>query len=144
MIVLDEDHGRKVAAVVSSAAHADGVFFQVAEAGGRLAGVEDSGSRSGDRVDIGPRRRGDSGEPLDDVEGRPFALEQNGRRPLQLGENASGSERRAVPRLRLTTTFRSSVLKTRAKTSIPGQNAVLLGQEDGPGRSAAEERSPRS
>ena len=65
MIVLDENAGGQVEAVIGAAAAEHGVFFERAQAGNCLARVEDAGVRALDRVDIFTRERGDAAEVLD-------------------------------------------------------------------------------
>ena len=77
-------------AVVDAAAHGDGVFVQGTEAGDGLAGVEDAGAGSGDRVDECAGERGDAAEALEEVEGGAFAGEGQAGVGLDESRNFAG------------------------------------------------------
>ena len=70
VVVLDENGVEEAEAVVDAAAQGDGVFVQRAKTRDGLAGVEDGGAGSGDRVDECAGERGDAAEALEEVEGR--------------------------------------------------------------------------
>ena len=72
----------------SGAAGRDGVLLEGAQAGRRLARVEDGGAGARDRVDVAARERGDPGKPADEVECQPLAREHAARGAVQLGNRA--------------------------------------------------------
>ncbi len=76
MIVLDEDAGGEVDAVVGASAALDRVFLKDAQAGDGLAGVEDAGMGALNGVNIGAGEGGDAAEVLHQVEDDALATEE--------------------------------------------------------------------
>lgn len=75
MVVLDHRCVPQAHAVVVAAAHAHGVFFEVAEAGDGLAGIEQAGLRLAHGIDIGAGEGGYAREVLHGVERGAFGGE---------------------------------------------------------------------
>ena len=71
-------------------------FSKSAQAGRRLARVEEVRGRPRERVDVGPRRRRDAGQPLDEVQRGPLGREDRDGRPLDPGEDGSRADAGAV------------------------------------------------
>jgi hypothetical protein len=131
MIVLDQDHVGEAQAMVRPAAGFNGVFLEEAQAGGRLARVEDLGFGPCYGVDETTRGRGDSREPLEEVESGPLALEQGDRRPLDARKDVGFAESRPVLDLLGDFDSRVDFLEDAAGDRQTGQDSVFFGQENG-------------
>ncbi len=81
VVVLDQDRVVEPDAVVRAAAAADGVLLERAQAGRRLARVEDRRAGALDRVDVAARQRRDAAEAAEQVERSALAGEHGARRP---------------------------------------------------------------
>src|SRR5207237_7545763 len=86
MVLLDEDRVVEPGPVIRAAAAADRVLLERAEAGCRLARVEDRRAGAVDSVDEGARERGDPTETAEQVERGAFAREDRACRPTDLGD----------------------------------------------------------
>lgn len=76
VIVFDQHHVPKAEAMILCAAATNGIFFQCAPAGGRLACVENRGARSGDSFHKVLGERCDAGKALDEIQGHTLGGEQ--------------------------------------------------------------------
>src|SRR5947209_2401740 len=59
---------------------ADGVLLQQTPTGGSLAGVKNLARQTSDLLDVAVRQRGDSAEPLEEVQGGPLACQDGSHR----------------------------------------------------------------
>ena len=90
MVFLDQHAAVETKAMVMPAADADRVLFDDAQAGMRLAGVDNLGVSSRDRIDERARRGRDSGEELHKVERGAFADEQSRELAFDFCEHTAG------------------------------------------------------
>ena len=90
VVVLDQDAVAEVEAVVVAAAEAYGVALESAEAGRRLARVDDAHRQAGDGVGEGARQRGGAGEALEEVEGDALGREDRCEWPFDHRELGAG------------------------------------------------------
>ena len=93
VIVLDENAGGEIDAVIGASAAEDRVFFKGAHAGDGFARVEHAGVRALNRVGKLARERGDAAEVLQQVENDALATEQHARVVANDGENLAGDGR---------------------------------------------------
>ena len=87
VVVLDQDGVVQAGAVVGAAAAGHGVLVQRAQAGGRLARVQQLHAGSGHQVGVAPCRRGDAGHPLQQVERGALPCQQRPHRRVQPGHH---------------------------------------------------------
>ena len=96
VVVLDENAGGEIDAMIGSAAAEDGVFFEGAQAGDGLARVEDAGVGALDGVSVFARERGDAAEVLEQVENDALATEQDAGIVANDGDDLAGVDADAV------------------------------------------------
>ncbi len=84
VVVLDQDAVVEARPMVAAAARAHRILLERAQRRCRLARVEHDNPTVG-RVDIAPRQRGDTREPLQEVERRPFGSQHQRSRAFDLG-----------------------------------------------------------
>ena len=99
MVVLDQYAIRKAHAVVVAAPHAHGVLVQQPPAGQRLARVDEGRARTGHGVGVRPRRGGNAGEALREVERRPLGAQDGRQTPRYGRDTLARLDPRAVLRL---------------------------------------------
>ncbi len=83
MVVLDHRRIVEPHPVIGRAAHPGRVFFKHAQAGDRLARIEQRRPRARDGVDISASHGGDAGEVLDGIERRAFGGQHRPCQPRQ-------------------------------------------------------------
>jgi hypothetical protein len=96
VIVLDHDHIVEAAAVVGSAAGADGCFFEPAPARCGFAGVENAGFGAGEGIRAAAGLGGDPAEALEEIESRAFACENAAGRSFQRDDLCAGGHNGSV------------------------------------------------
>ena len=95
VVVFDQDPVVEPEAVIGTSTRAHGVLLQDAHQRRRLARVED-GDVTGGRIDELSRERGDSREPLNEVERRALADEQRLGTASHLSDGCAWRAQRAV------------------------------------------------
>ena len=90
VVVLHEHRVVEAEAVVATAAAGDGVLLELAEAGSRLARVEDRRARALDRVDVAARERRDPGETTEEVERDALAGQDRALRAREIRATTAG------------------------------------------------------
>ena len=93
VIVLDENAGGEIDAVIGAAAAKHRVFLQRAHAGHGLARVEHAGVRALNRVGIFARERGDAAQVLQQIQDHALATEQHARVVADHGQHLAGDAR---------------------------------------------------
>ena len=109
VVVLDQNAGGKVDAVIRSSTAQHGVFLQSAQTGNRFAGVEHVGACSLNRVGVLARQRGDAAQVLEEVEDYPLAAQQHARIVANHGQHLTGMNAHAVEYLRMADHFKARV-----------------------------------
>ena len=97
MVVLDQHAVAQVEAVVLPAAYSHGVALQRSQARRRLARVQDANVEAGYGIDQPAGGAGDAREPLEEVEGDPFAAQD---RRERAGDGGQAIARRYYGALR--------------------------------------------
>ena len=92
VVVFDENGVPKSHAVVDGAAGLGGHLFELAEAGGGLAGIEDFSVGSGNRIDVLASEGGDAAQALQEIEGYAFMGEQEAGVPSGAGNLIVGGK----------------------------------------------------
>jgi len=96
VVVLDEDAGGEIDAVVGASAALDRVLIEDAEAGDGFTGVEDAGVGTLNGVDVMAGKGGDTAEVLHKVEDDALATEQDAGVVANDGERLAGMGADAV------------------------------------------------
>jgi hypothetical protein len=109
VIVLDENAGGEIDAVIGAAAAKDGVFLKGAQAGDGLARVEDAGVRALNGVGELARERGDAADVLQQVEDDALATEQDARVVANDGQHLAGMDAHAVEDFRMADDFKAGL-----------------------------------
>ena len=139
MVVLDENGGAEVVAMVVGAADAHRVALERAQARGRLARVGDARPRPGGHgVDERARLRGDAAHALNEIERDALAHQDRARAAPDRPESRVRGDARALRRVRLDASSEGSTrAKTRAKTGPPqtiiGARATALAEASAAG-----------
>ena len=114
VIVLDENAGGEIDAVIGSPAAEDGVFFKGPHAGDGFARVEHAGAGALNRVSIFTGERGDAAEVLQQVEDHALATEQDARVVADDGEHLASMGAHAVEDFGMADDFKASLRVGRA------------------------------
>ena len=109
VIVLDENAGGEIDAVIGAAAAEHRVFLEGAHAGDGLARVENASAGALDRISVSTRERGDTAEMLQQVEDHSFATEQDARIVANDGEHLAGMGAHAVEDFGVADDFKSGL-----------------------------------
>src|SRR5437868_2272231 len=143
VVVFDEHAIIQPEAVVEAAADRHRVLFKSAQSGRRLARVNDLCASAFDGVNITFCKRRDTGQPLQKVERRALAHQQNVGGAFDARELGAGSDGVAVkgPRLDLYLTIERR--KDRFDNLQAAEREVLLGEEATAPRLAAAHRRRR-
>ncbi len=96
MIVLDENAGGEIDAMIGAAAAEDRVFFKGSHAGHGFARVEHARMGALNRVGIFARERGDAAQVLQKIEDHALATEQHARIVADDGQHLAGMRAHAV------------------------------------------------
>uniref|UniRef100_E6PYR3 Uncharacterized protein n=1 Tax=mine drainage metagenome TaxID=410659 RepID=E6PYR3_9ZZZZ len=107
VIVLDKNSIGKIKPMIGATTAEDGIFFQSTQSGHRLAGIEHTGLRSVNRIDIGACQRGDSTQVLHQVEDHTLATEQRAGIVANDSEHLAIVNTNAVKYLRVTDDFKA-------------------------------------
>jgi hypothetical protein len=96
VIVLDENAGGEIDAVIGASAAEDGVFLENAHARNGLTGIEDACVRTFNGIDVFAGEGGDAAEMLEQVENHALGTEQDARVVADDGKDLAGMGADAV------------------------------------------------
>ena len=99
VVGLDQDGFRKIRAMTLPSPRPDRLLLQRAQAGERLAGVEDHGARPAGALREGAGQRGDAGEVAEQVQRSPLRGEDGARPALDRQDGCPGRKPRAGTRV---------------------------------------------
>ena len=111
-----------------------GGLFQKAVAGSGLAGVQNAGAGVGNGLYVLPGEGSHAGKALDEVQGRAFRTQNGAGGPFD--EHDHGAGRHGLPVVQVHFHLQTGVhLAEYFRRHVDtGQNALLAGRQDGPGR----------
>jgi len=133
VVFLDQDAVVEPDALVLSAARAHRVFFGQAQAGQRLAGVEDGGARAGDGCDVRPGRRRHGRQGLQEIQRRPLGGEQCPGAALDLDQQVARCDRIALVHLPVEAAGRVQRAEAGVEPGPPGNHRRLARDDAGMG-----------
>jgi hypothetical protein len=126
MILLDQDGLGQILAVIAASTNAHRVFFQHAQSGRSLSGIENLRARTRYFAHKAARQRGDAREALEQVQSYAFSGEQCARRGTHFDRTLAGANFFSVVTTMTATAEGSNNRKTSRNGSSPASTSEAL------------------